>query len=48
MIVDPWGDVMTSRREGNGVIYAQLDAAFLQQVRKSLPCLRQRRKDLFS
>lgn len=48
MIVDPWGNVMASRREGNGIIYAQLDAALLQQVRKNLPCLRQRRKDLFS
>ena len=46
MIVDPWGNVLASRREGNGVIYAQLDLTYLKQVRKNLPCLRQRRKDL--
>ena len=48
MIVDPWGNVLASRREGNGVIYAQLDLTYLKQVRKNLPCLRQRRKDLLS
>lgn len=46
MIIDPWGNILASRREGNGIIYARLDPAFLRQVRKNLPCLRQRRKDV--
>jgi predicted amidohydrolase len=47
MIIDPWGNVLASRREGTGVICAEIDLAFLRQVRNNLPCLRQRRKDLF-
>lgn len=48
MIIDPWGNILTSRREGNGIIYAPIDLESLKQIRKNLPCLRQRRKDLFS
>jgi predicted amidohydrolase len=47
MIVDPWGEVLASRREGDGLICAQLNTDLLRQVRKNLPCLGQRRKDLF-
>jgi predicted amidohydrolase len=46
MIIDPWGNILGSRPEGNGIIDAQIDPSFLQRVRKNLPCLRQRRKDL--
>ncbi len=46
MIIDPWGNILASRREGNGVIYAEIDPEFLKQTRKNLPCLRQRRKDV--
>lgn len=48
MIVDPWGKVLASRPAGNGVICAEIDLEYLTQMRRNLPCLRQRRKDLFS
>jgi len=48
MIIDPWGKVLALRQEGNGIIYAQIDLESLKQVRINLPCLRQRRKDMFS
>jgi nitrilase len=48
MIIDPWGKVLALRQEGNGIIYAQIDLESLKQVRNKLPCLRQRRKDMFS
>jgi len=43
MIVDPWGDVLTRLEEGEGVIVAELDMAFLSRVRRSLPALEHRR-----
>jgi nitrilase len=47
MIIDPWGNIPAALRDGNGVISAEIDLEFLKQMRKNLPCLRQRRKDLF-
>jgi predicted amidohydrolase len=47
MIVDPWGNILASHGDGNGVISAEIDLSSLKQVRKNQPCLRQRRKDLF-
>ncbi len=46
MIVDPWGNILASHGDGNGVIYAQIDLTLLRQVRHNLPCLGQRRNDL--
>ena len=43
MIVDPWGDVLASRAEGEGVVVAELDAGRLAEVRQSLPALQHRR-----
>ena len=43
MIVDPWGDIVAERAEGEGVIFADVDAARLSEVRKSLPALHHRR-----
>jgi nitrilase len=44
MVVDPWGAVMAERREdGAGVVFAQLDAARLAQVRTQLPALDHRK-----
>jgi predicted amidohydrolase len=46
MIIDPWGNILASHGDGNGVISAEIDLSLLKQVRNNLPCLRQRRKDL--
>jgi nitrilase len=43
MIVDPWGEVLASRAEGEGVVLAELDAARIAEVRQSLPALRHRK-----
>ena len=44
MIVDPRGDVLAKKEEGDGVIVADLEMKFLQRVRRSLPALQHRRK----
>jgi len=43
MIVDPWGEVLGERAEGEGVVFADLDPARLAEVRKSLPALDHRK-----
>jgi predicted amidohydrolase len=43
LIVDPWGEVIAQCSEGEGVITAAIDRAYLAQVRASLPSLRHRR-----
>jgi nitrilase len=43
MIVDPWGEVLGVRPEGEGVVTAELDPARLAEVRKSLPALDNRK-----
>lgn len=44
MMIDPWGDVMAKQEEGEGVIVADLDMAFLRRIREALPALAHRRK----
>ncbi len=43
MIVDPWGEVLAVRPEGEGVIVAELDAERIADVRRQLPALTHRR-----
>ncbi len=43
MIVDPWGRVLDELPEGPGVIMAQLDSAWQQQVRQRMPVWEHRR-----
>jgi deaminated glutathione amidase len=42
-IVDPWGEVIAQASEGEGVVTAAVDRAYLGQVRASLPSLQHRR-----
>jgi predicted amidohydrolase len=42
-IVDPWGEVVAQASEGEGVITAAVDRAYLRRVRQSLPSLQHRR-----
>jgi nitrilase len=46
MIVDPWGEVLAVRDEGEGVVLAQIDAARIAAVRSQLPALSHRRAAL--
>ena len=43
MLVDPWGEVKAVLPEGEGVITGELDPAFLEGVRASLPALKHRK-----
>jgi nitrilase len=43
MLIDPWGEVKTVLREGEGVISGEIDPALLAGVRESLPALRHRK-----
>ena len=42
MVVDPWGEVLAQREEGEGVVLAELSRERLQQVRQQLPALQHR------
>jgi nitrilase len=43
LIVDPWGEVLAVRDEGEGVVTAEIDPARLAAVRTQLPALAHRR-----
>jgi len=43
MIVGPWGEVLAVQPEGEGVVFAELDAQRLAEVRLQLPALSHRR-----
>jgi deaminated glutathione amidase len=43
MIVDPWGEVLGCRPEGEGVVLAEIDHERIAQVRQQLPALAHRR-----
>ena len=43
MIVDPWGEVLAVRPEGEGVVVAEIDVKRMAAVRKQLPALEHRR-----
>ncbi|TMI01450.1 MAG: carbon-nitrogen hydrolase family protein [Betaproteobacteria bacterium] len=43
MIVDPWGQVLAVRPEGEGVLLAEIDTERVQEVRASLPAVANRR-----
>jgi len=43
MVVDPWGDVLGVRPEGEGVVVADVDPKRLASVRQQLPALTHRR-----
>jgi nitrilase len=45
MIVDPWGEVLGVREEGEGVVLATLEPARIAAVRAQLPALQHRRLD---
>jgi predicted amidohydrolase len=46
MVIDPWGEVLAVRDEGDGVVMADIDRARIASVRQQLPALTHRRADL--
>jgi predicted amidohydrolase len=43
LVVDPWGEVLACREEGEGVVLADIDSTRLAAVRQQLPALAHRR-----
>jgi predicted amidohydrolase len=48
LVVDPWGQVVACRVEGEGVVLAELDPARIASVRAQLPALEHRRRAAFA
>ena len=47
MIVDPWGTVLARAPQTESVVVAEIDLASLNKIRKNLPSLTHRRKDVY-
>lgn len=47
MVVDPWGTVVAQCRDGVGIAVAEIDAAFLDEVRRRIPVWEHRRRDVY-
>ncbi|MDH5540425.1 MAG: carbon-nitrogen hydrolase family protein, partial [Rhizobacter sp.] len=43
MVIDPWGEVVARRDEGEGVVLAEIASAHIASVRTQLPALEHRR-----
>jgi len=43
MIVDPWGEILAARAEGEGVVMAEMDLERIREVQSSLPAHANRR-----
>jgi predicted amidohydrolase len=47
LVVDPWGEVIADAGgSGEGIAVARIDPGRLAQVRRDLPALKHRRRDL--
>jgi omega-amidase len=46
--VSPWGDVLATRDETAGIVYADLDLKLVDEMRHAIPTSRQKRTDLYS
>lgn len=47
MVTDPWGRVIDMLDEKKGILLAELDMDYEEQVREELPLLKSRRKDMY-
>ena len=43
MVIDPWGKIIASAKDGEEIIYATLDDAIIRGVREKMPCWENRR-----
>jgi len=48
IVVDPWGTVVAEAGEEEEIIYAEIDTAQIEKVRRELPLLKHRRADLYN
>ena len=47
MVVNPWGTVIARAQETAGVTMAEIDLDYLDKVRRDLPCIKNRRSDVY-
>lgn len=47
-VVDPWGDVISTIDEKEGIVYADIDLARMEEVRRNIPIRTQKRLDLYT
>ena len=47
IVTDPWGRVIDMLDEKKGILLAELDMDYEEQVREELPLLKSRRKDIY-
>ena len=47
MIIDPWGDVIARDSDKTGSILAEIDLDYLERVRRQIPSLENRRRDMY-
>lgn len=47
MIVDPWGTVVATAPDTEGVVTAEIDLAFAEEVKQRYPLMDQRRPDMY-
>ncbi len=47
LVADPWGTVIARAKETAGVTMAEIDLDYLDKVRSDLPCLKNRRSDIY-
>ncbi|KAK2710780.1 omega-amidase NIT2-like [Artemia franciscana] len=46
-VVDPWGTVLTETDEKEGIVQADIDLDFLEDVRNQIPFIKQKRLDMY-
>lgn len=46
-VVSPWGEVIATTEHDEHIVYADIDLAYLQQIRDQIPLTHQRRTDIY-
>lgn len=47
MVCSPWGNIIAEADETEQILYAELDMEYIKKVRKELPLLKHRKKELY-
>lgn len=47
MLIDPWGNITVRAGKETGIFYGTIDLDYLDQVRRQIPSLESRRKDIY-
>ena len=47
MVVDPWGEILAEGEEGEELITVELDPLKVQEARRKIPILQDRRPDVY-